>query len=364
MRSIRRTPFHTFAAAAAGAIVLAAGPAVHAQAPAQSVDSAAFVVLFGTDTLAMERWVRTPAGLEAVSVTRSPRTNVRRWAVRFDGNGRVSHVTTAEGTSPVEPAGVIPTAAGFYAPQAIALAQAAEARDTLAVVQLRAGENLQDYRVRRIGPDLFEVVNAAGAATSRARLDRHGRLLSLESGSTFVQRVPWFDIDAHSTEFAARDARGQAFGALSTEGSTNASVGGVAVNITYGRPAARGRTIFGGLVPWNRVWRAGANDPTQLTVDGPVRIGDVQLQPGTYSLYVIPGRDRWTLGINRGTDMAAAMNPSADQDVGRTTMTVRTLDEYVERFTITLDQGTGGDAVLRMRWENTEATVPVRRGSE
>jgi hypothetical protein len=362
MRNTSRTPSIMFALALAAAVPVASSSDVHArQAP---TDSAAYIVLFGSDTLAMERWVRTPAGLEAVSVTRSPRTNVRRWSVRFDDSGRVTHVTTADGTTPVQPAGAVPTATGFYAPQAIALAQAAQARDTLAVVQLRAGENLQDFRVRRIGPDLFEVVNAAGAATSRVRLNRHGQLLSLESGSTLVQRVPWFDIDAYATDFAARDARGEAFGALSTEGSTSVTVNGTTVSITYGRPAARGRTIFGGLVPWNRVWRAGANDPTLITVDGPVQVGDVRLEPGTYSLYVIPSRDRWTLGINRGTEMAAAMNPSTEQDAGRTSMAVRTVDEYVERFTISLDQPATGGAVLRLRWENTEATVPVRSGSE
>jgi hypothetical protein len=329
-------------------------------ARAQSLDSAAFVVRFGTDTLAMERWVRTADGLEAVSVTRSPRTNVRRWAARFDAQGRVTHVTTAQGTTAVDPVGTIPTAAGFYAPQAIALAQAARARDTLAVVPMRAGTNAQDFRARRIGPDLFEVINTAGAATSRARLTNDGRLLFLESGSTTVERVDWFDIDAWAAEFAARDARGQAFGPLSVDDTVQVNVGGTAISVTYGRPAARGRTIFGGLVPYGRVWRAGANDPTRITVDRAVRIGDVRLEPGTYSVYVVPGRDSWTLGINRGTDMAAAMAPSPEQDVGRASMTTRTLADHVEVFTILLEPA-GSGAVLRMRWENVEASVPITR---
>jgi hypothetical protein len=332
-------------------------PICVAEATAQRVDSAAFVVRFGADTLAMERWVRTAQGLDAVSVTRSPTTNLRRWSVRFDAEGRVTHVTTAQGTSAVDPVGVIPTAAGFYAPQALALSRAASARDTLAVVPMRAGANLQDFRVRRIGSDAFEVINAAGAATSRARLTNDGRLLVLESGSTTVERTDWFDIDAWAAEFAAQDARGESFGPLSTQGDAELTAGGVAMRIDYGRPAARGRTIFGGLVPWGRVWRAGANDPTQLTVDRAVRVGDIRLEPGTYSLYVIPDRDSWTLGINRGTDMAAAMNPDPASDAGRTRMTARQVG-YVERFTIVLEPAAGG-AVLRMTWENTEASVPI-----
>jgi hypothetical protein len=205
---------------------------------------------------------------------------------------------------------------------------------------------------------VFEVVNAAGVATARARLTNDGRLLQFESGSTTVQRVDWFDIDAWAAEFQARDARGEAFGQLSTRDTARLNVAGAAIAVDYGRPAARGRTIFGGLVPYGRVWRAGANEATVLTVDRAVRVGDVRLEPGIYSLYAIPGRDSWTLGINRGADMAAAMAPDPDVDVGRTTMTARRIGDHVERFTIVLEPAAAG-AVLRMRWENTEASVPI-----
>jgi hypothetical protein len=328
-------------------------------AGAQTVDSAAFVVRFGTDTLALERWVRTADGLEAVSVTRSPRTNVRRYAVRFGDDGRVSHVMTDGAMTPVSPAGAIPTAAGFYAPQALAFAQASRARDTLVVVPMIAGSNVQQQRIRRVGPDEFTVVSAAGAVTSRARLTNDGRLLFLESGgSTTVERVAWFDIDAWAREFAARDERGEALGPLSTRDTARARVGDATILVDYGRPAARGRTIFGGLVPYGRVWRAGANDATQLIIDRPVRIGEVQLEPGAYSLYTVPRRESWMLGINRSTSMAAAMSPDPAEDVGRVTMSVRTLPEHVERFTIRLEPQPNG-ALLRMQWETTEATVPI-----
>jgi hypothetical protein len=329
-----------------------------AAASAQQPDSAAYVVRFGTDTVAMERWVRTAEGLVAESVTRSPSTTTRRWSVRFDAAGNVSHVTTSEGTSAVAPAGAVPSATGFYAPQAIAFAQAARARDTLAVVPLLVSGNTRDFRVRRIGPDLFESIDDAGSALSRVRLTKEGQLLFLEAGSTTVERVPWFDIAAWAADFAARDARGEAFGPLSTQGTAELVVGGAAISIEYGRPAARGRTVFGGLVPFGRVWRAGANDPTRLVVDRAVRVGDVRLEAGAYTLYVIPGRDSWTLGINRGTDMAAAMAPDPAQDAGRTRMSVRPASRHVERFTILLEPTAAG-AVLRMQWEDTEASVPI-----
>jgi hypothetical protein len=335
--------------------LLPGAPAAHGQ----RVDSAAFVVRFGTDTLALERWVRTADGLEAVSVTRSPQTTVRRYAVRLDADGRVTHRVADGAATAVAPAGTIPTAAGFYAPQALALAQAAAARDTLVSVQMLAGANVQTLRVRRIGPDAFELLNPAGAVTLRARLTNDGRLLFAEAGpSTTIERVAWFDIDAWAREFSARDARGAGMGPLSTRDTAQARVGGASLIVDYGRPAARGRTIFGGLVPFGEAWRAGANDATTLTVDRPVRIGEVRVEPGTYSLFAIPGRDDWQLGINRGTDMAAAMTPDPAQTIGMAAMSVRALPQYVERFTIRLEPTASG-AVLRMQWETTEASVPI-----
>jgi hypothetical protein len=110
--------------------------------------------------------------------------------------------------------------------------------------------------------------------------------------------------------------------------------------------------------PFDRVWRTGADDPTQLTVDPPVRIGDLRFEPGTYTLYTVPGRDRWILGVNRGTGMAAAIAPDAAQDVGRIGMSVRPLPAHVERFIIRLDPS-GAGATLRFQQEGTEASVPI-----
>jgi hypothetical protein len=327
---------------------------------AQRADSAAYVVRFGTDTLALERWVRTADRLEAESVTRSPTTQVRRWTAHFDGEGRVMRVTTGAGMNDVEPAGAVPMAAGFYAPQVLAILEASRMRDTLAVVPtVIAGGNPSQMRVRRAGPDIFEVLNSAGVATTRAHVLPDGTLLFLETGgSTTVSLVPWFDLSAYAAEFAARDSRGQAMGMLSTRDTVGITVGGAMVRVDYGRPAVRGRSIFGGLVPWGRTWRAGADDPTQLMVDRAVRVGDVHLEPGSYAVYVIPERDRWTLAISRGTGMAVAMTPDAAQDVGRVAMAVRPLSAHVERLTIRLEPAAEG-AVLRIQWERTEASVPI-----
>ena len=78
-------------------------------------------------------------------------------------------------------------------------------------------------------------------------------------------------------------------------------VGETEGKICYGAPAARGRDVFGVLVPWDELWRTGANEPTRLFVDGPVRMAGVDLEPGRYSIYTIPSPDDWRLFISRST---------------------------------------------------------------
>jgi hypothetical protein len=115
---------------------------------------------------------------------------------------------------------------------------------------------------------------------------------------------------------------------------------------------------MGGLVPYGAVWRTGANDATQLIIDRVVQFGDISLQPGTYSLFTIPGADDWQLIINRGTGVSGLAHDPA-LDVARVTMAVRTPAAHVEQFTIQIvPTGAGGE--LRIQWGSAEAYVPFR----
>jgi hypothetical protein len=341
-----------FAQIAAWALVAGTAPALHAQ---KASDSAAVIIRLGTDTVAVERWVRLADRLETVLVERAPRTNVRRLTAQLDARGQVTQVTIDQQPPRVPPTGAIPTPGGFYAPYALALAQAAQARDTLVTLQLLSGDAPQSFQFRRIGTDAFDLVNSAGATTMRARLNRHGQLLWLDAPpSTTVERVPWLDIDAVARNFAARDQRGQGMGVLSPTDTVRAQAAGANFAVMYSKPGARGRTVFGGLVPYGRVWRTGANDPTQLEISRPVRIGELRLTPGKYILTTIPERDRWHLIVARP---AAAANAPAEE-VGRAAMPSRATTDYHEHFTILLAPTREG-ATLHMRWENTEAFIPI-----
>jgi len=131
------------------------------------------------------------------------------------------------------------------------------------------------------------------------------------------------------------------------------------VYVDYGRPSARGRRIMGGLVPFGRVWRTGANAATTLVTDVDLRIGNATVPRGTYTLYTIPSPGGWTLIVNRQTGQWGTQYEPA-RDLVRIPMQVTTLREPVEQFTIALERGRGGAHTLALQWERTRATVPFR----
>jgi hypothetical protein len=139
---------------------------------------------------------------------------------------------------------------------------------------------------------------------------------------------------------------------------TTATVGGAAVTIDYSSPRVRGRKIMGGLVPYGKVWRTGANAATTLTTSGDLSIGTLHVPAGTYTLFTIPGEKEWTLIVNKQTGQWGT-NHDAAQDLGRVPMKVAALASPREEMTIAIRPGEGGKSVLAIEWESTAATVDI-----
>lgn len=111
--------------------------------------------------------------------------------------------------------------------------------------------------------------------------------------------------------------------------------GGALIRVDYGQPHARGREVFGALVPFDTVWRAGANRATQLTTDIALTIGGTRLAPGNYTLALVPSRTAPRLVINSRTRQWG-IPYNAEGEIARVPMRVETLSQPVESFTITL----------------------------
>jgi len=156
-----------------------------------------------------------------------------------------------------------------------------------------------------------------------------------------------------TTIFAQNYKKGNYAG---TAGSPHEVVKGKHVTVSYGRPYKKGRDIFGGLEPYGKVWRAGADEATEVTFDKDGTFGGKKIAAGTYTLFAIPNKTEWTIILNSklGQWGAYGYEKVKEQDVLKTTVPVKNLDNVVEQFTITVT-----DNHLTLQWDKTSAIVPM-----
>lgn len=365
------------------AALLAIPPSAHAQQPA---DSAGFVIRLGHDTTAIERYVRTADRLVAEAVQRSPSTVLHRLVVDLapggtarrseytvtgsDGTPLLTRTATYDGdsatveqrqgastrTARVAIADPVPLSGPFYSPYETALMRAVAGRATRTTVQLHQGFATVDVPVERIGADSASLTNQFGEPM-RAHVDAEGRLLHLHTPAfTTVERTRWPDLEALTRDFAERDRTGRGMGPLSPRHTTRTHLGGATLWLDYSRPSMRGRPVWGALVPYGEVWRMGANDAAHFATDRPLDLGGLALQPGTYTLFLIPTADAWTLIVSRRTG-GSGLQYNEAQDVGRVRMAVDTMAAPAEQFTL---QVRGGDApALVVAWGRMRGSVPI-----
>ncbi len=133
---------------------------------------------------------------------------------------------------------------------------------------------------------------------------------------------------------------------------------GKTITVDYSSPRAKGRKVFGGLVPYGEVWRAGANEATTFVPTVDVKVGGKEVPAGSYTLFTVPGQDKWTLIISKKTGEWGIPYPGEGDDLARVDMSVSKPPSQVENFTIDFDQK-GDSCTMRMDWENTRATVDI-----
>ena len=157
---------------------------------------------------------------------------------------------------------------------------------------------------------------------------------------------------------ATSDGAGQ--NRASPHDSVTATIDGSQLTITYGRPYMRGRKIFGGLVPYDRVWCPGADEATIFESTRALRVGELPVPAGPHTIWMVPTADVWTLVVSKEpSGFHTRYNEPAD--LGRVTMQKRTLANSVEQLTFAIDRSSplGGPAI-RMMWEQTEVWVRIR----
>lgn len=143
------------------------------------------------------------------------------------------------------------------------------------------------------------------------------------------------------------------------------TIGTAEVKICYGRPSAKGRTVFGGLVPYGQLWRTGANEPTMIHTTGPIRIAGIDVPAGSYSLYTVPGEKEWEIIVNRSTSQWGHESTYTDavkaQELPRGKVRAGTTPAPVEQFTITAEAH-GAMTHLTLAWATTKVELMVMPG--
>lgn len=134
------------------------------------------------------------------------------------------------------------------------------------------------------------------------------------------------------------------------------TIDGVKVKIDYSQPSARGRKMVGGVDPYGKVWRTGANETTTIEFSAPVKIEGKDVPAGKYALFTIPGENEWVIIINKGIKWGA-YTYKEEEDVIRATVKPSKASAFVETFNIAVEK----DQVA-MKWENWQVAFKVKKG--
>jgi hypothetical protein len=356
-------------------------------------DSGAFVVRLGNDTLSLEQYNRSATQIRGEYVIRTPRSLHRIYTLNLNPDGTIRRMEVVThniggGPGPMEtknsvdfagdtavsvsprsdstvtsklavPRGTFPFQFYVYGlMEQMARWARATGKDSVRFSALYSADRTSGGYIRKRGGDtlvcMFDEGQLAGVGPFTFRLDPQGRLTWLTGrGSTLqveVQRVASVPMAQATRSFANRP-----LGQLSPRDTVRTAVGGAEVWIDYSRPMKRGRVIFGDVVPWNAVWRTGANAATQLNTSADLVIGGAAVPAGKYTLWTLPTQNGWKLIINRQTGQWGTEYNQA-QDLARVDAKVETLATPVEQMVIAFEPG-----VLTVSWDRTRIWVPVSR---
>lgn len=138
------------------------------------------------------------------------------------------------------------------------------------------------------------------------------------------------------------------------------SIGDAEVTINYGSPGKRGRVIWNGLVSYDQVWVSGSHWATAVDFSEDVMISDTEVPAGMYGLFTIPGREEWTLILNKNYDQHLADDYDESEDVVRLTVGPEELEEEVQRLTYKVEVESGNHGAISLMWDKVKVSMPVR----
>jgi len=370
-----------------------------------------FVTMLGNDTISIESVTRQGNTLNSDEVDRFPRVQVRHTVVNLNDNGSIQHLVMDIHT-PSEPPGqrdrkVVANVANnkvhlsktdstgtlnrdfatggsivaAHVPQMYSLYELffVAALKQAAASKLAVGSPVQmrqfyiDREFDRFPLGHATVTPLAGgradithdwlSGTGEAVMDSGYKMVSYSGDRTTykvqVKRLATPpDVKAIADRFQAIEAGGGAVKSLSVRDTTRAQIGKAIFTVDYGRPLLRGRTLLGDVIPYDRVWRTGANAATQFITSTPITLAGMQIPAGIYTLFTAPHTNGVDLIVNKqsgqwGTEYNGSLN------LGITRMISEVATAPVEKFTISIIPSDNRHGTLVMEWGSFKWTAPI-----
>lgn len=370
-----------------------------------------FLTMLGSDTISIESISRQGNTLTSDEVDRFPRVRIRHTVVDLNDDGSIRHLVMNIHT-PSEPSGqrdrkVVADVAGnkvhlsktdstgtvnrdfptggsivvAHVPQMYSLYELyfAAALKQATASKLAAGRPVQmrqfyidrefdrfplgEATVTPLEGGRIEITHDWLSGTGEAVMDSAGNMLSYSGARTTydvqVKRLATPpDVKGIADRFEAKETQGGNVKSLSVRDTVRAQIGNSIFTVDYGRPLARGRTLLGDVIPYDYVWRTGANAATQFTTSTPIRLAGMQAPAGSYTLFTAPHTNGVDLIVNKQTgEWGTEYNRSLNLGIAR--MISEGAAATVEEFTISIKPSDNRHGILVFEWGSFRWTAPI-----
>jgi len=232
---------------------------------------------------------------------------------------------------------------------------------TIPSIDMQSGRTVKRDFVKRsptkVDADYFRI------AWTHLTLSDSGQIVSADASETTektqTQRTAYIDPQKVAKQFASDDKSGKGLGVASPSVTEKATLGGKLVVILYSSPRKRNRTILGTVVPYDQVWRTGANQSTTLVTDAGFDVGGTSFPAGSYSVWTLPKKDGSVDLIINGQYGQWGTDYDKSRDVAHVPMKVSTASKPQENFTIDITPTNGNSGEIKIAWDTFVWTVPI-----
>jgi hypothetical protein len=368
-------------------------------------EQASFVTTLGRDTVVIESFTRTPTRLVGDMVVRVPGTVICHYELDLASGGNVTRsivdVKPLDGSVPqrrvtldyvgdslridIDSAGQhaksvravdknaypqfmtgFGSSYGLYSSLGVyevLFAQLGAKFDSVTIpsVDMQSGRTVKrDFVQRsptRVDADYFRI------AFTHLTLDDSGQIVSADANETTektqTHRTAYLDPQKIAKQFASEDKGGKGIGIASPSVTEKATLGGKLVVMLYSSPRRRNRTILGSVVPYDQVWRTGANQSTTFVTDDGFDIGGTSIPGGSYSIWTLPKKDGSVDLIINGQSGQWGTNYDKSRDVAHVPMKVSTASSPQDNFSINITPTQGSSGEIKIAWDTFVWTVPI-----